>query len=621
MLGGSRTKLLLLAAAGAALLAGNALHADAAEYKARDEVLVVANTIRPYANPTETYQYYKLPYCKPKERNWDDHDLGELLTGSRKVITDYHLYFGVDQTYAQLCKLPMTKSTVKAFKDAVDEDYEISFPHAGDAFIDFYFEMYVDDIQLQGQVGYLIQQGMTQVNYYLNTHLHFDLAYNNEGVDEKGVNRIVAANISMSSSDPSLEYRYALSDENVAKNPDAVFTYSVTWHYRPDLDYDERNVHEGEFNDDLELHWISVINSFILVMMLTAFLSIVMIRILKRDFSRYMDLEAGDESGGLEDDSGWKLVHADVFRMPTNLNLFCAFNGAGAQLFTMLMIVLVSSLVGIVKPNKRGGMMTAFIVLYALTASVGGYHSASLYRQLGGQRWVWNILLSVFIIPGPLLVIFSFLNSVAIWNDSSAALPFGTIMIVLAIFMLVALPLTVIGGIAGRNTTGDFNAPCRTNKIPREIPDVPWYRSPLILLLAAGCLPFSAVYIELHHIFAAIWGHSIYKLFGILFLSFVMLVFVTSFTTISLTYIQLSSEDHRWWWRSYVSGGVAGFFVLLYSIWYYKNATAMTGFFQAAFYFGYTGMMAYCFFVMLGFIGFRSSLIFVRKIYRTIKVE
>lgn len=83
--------------------------------------------IRPYANPTETYEYYKLPYCKPKEGNqWDDHALGELLTGSRKVITDYHLYFGVDQSYAQLCKLSMTPDVVQAFKDAVDEDYEIS---------------------------------------------------------------------------------------------------------------------------------------------------------------------------------------------------------------------------------------------------------------------------------------------------------------------------------------------------------------------------------------------------------------------------------------------------------------------------------------------------------------
>lgn len=41
-------------------------------------------------------------------------------------MTDYRVYFGVDQTYAQLCKLSMTPDVVQAFKDAVDEDYEIS---------------------------------------------------------------------------------------------------------------------------------------------------------------------------------------------------------------------------------------------------------------------------------------------------------------------------------------------------------------------------------------------------------------------------------------------------------------------------------------------------------------
>ncbi|KAF4027826.1 Endomembrane protein 70 [Phytophthora infestans] len=596
-------KLLLLVAATLCVVAADD------DYQMRDEVEVVANTIRPYANPTETYQYYKLPYCKPKERQWDDHDLGELLTGSRKVVTDYRLYFGVDQTYAQLCKLSVTPDVMKSFKDAVDEDYE--------------FEMYVDDIRLRGQVGYLIQEGIREgmkMHYYLNTHLHFDIAYNNVEAEE-GKNKIVAVNMTMASSDPDLEYHYALSTDNIAKAPEAIFTYSVKWHNRPDLLYENRNVDKELVEpDDLELHWISVINSFILVMMLTGFLSIVMIRILKRDFSRYTDLETGDEHA-LEDDSGWKLLHADVFRFPTQLSIFCALNGAGAQLFVMLSVALASSLLGIVKPNKRGGMMTAFIVLYALTAGVGGFHSARLYRQLGGQRWVWNILMCVLVIPGPLVAIFSFLNSVAIWNDSSAALPFGTIMIVLALFITVALPLTIIGGVAGRNSTGDFKSPCRTNKIPREIPSVPGYRSPFILIVAAGCLPFSAVYIELHHIFAAIWGHSIYTLFGILFLSFVMLVFVTAFTTISLTYIQLSSEDHRWWWRSYISGGTTGLFVLAYSVWYYTSIADMTGFFQAAFYFGYTSIMAYCFFVMLGFIGFQSSLFFVNKIYRTIKVE
>lgn len=93
-------------------------------------------------------------------------------------MTDYRLYFGVDQTYAQLCKLPVMPDVMKAFKDAVDEDYE--------------FEMYVDDIRLRGQVGYLIQEGIREgmkLHYYLNTHLHFDIAYNNVEAEE-GKNKV-----------------------------------------------------------------------------------------------------------------------------------------------------------------------------------------------------------------------------------------------------------------------------------------------------------------------------------------------------------------------------------------------------------------------------------------------
>ncbi len=39
----------------------------------------------------------------------------------------------------------------------------------------------------------------------------------------------------------------------------------------------------------------------------------------------------------------------------------------------------------------------------------------------------------------------------------------------------VSFPLNVIGGISGRNFSTPLDAPCRTTKIPREIPPVPWY--------------------------------------------------------------------------------------------------------------------------------------------------
>ena len=48
--------------------------------------------------------------------------------------------------------------------------------------------------------------------------------------------------------------------------------------------------------------------------------------------------------------------------------------------------------------------------------------------------------------------------------QSTAALPFGTIVIILLIWALITIPLTIVGGIVGKNTRTEFKATCRTNK-------------------------------------------------------------------------------------------------------------------------------------------------------------
>lgn len=37
----------------------------------------------------------------------------------------------------------------------------------------------------------------------------------------------------------------------------------------------------------------------------------------------------------VEEESGWKLIHGDVFRFPSNINLFSAIMGSGVQVNTM----------------------------------------------------------------------------------------------------------------------------------------------------------------------------------------------------------------------------------------------------------------------------------------------
>ena len=111
-------------------------------------------------------------------------------------------------------------------------------------------------------------------------------------------------------------------------------------------------------------------------------------------------------------------------------------------------------------------------------------------------RQVWALLLSYFMFLGPLFVVSTFLNFVAVAYNSSTALPFGTVVVILLILTLVSFPLNIVGGISGRNFAGPMDAPCRTTKIPREIPPVPWHRQapyqvpkPYILHPAPYALP------------------------------------------------------------------------------------------------------------------------------------
>ena len=69
-----------------------------------------------------------------------------------------------------------------------------------------------------------------------------------------------------------------------------------------------------------------------------------------------------------------------------------------------------------------------------------------------GTNWVRNVLTTTLLFCGPLLAMFSYLNTVAWAYGTTAALPFGTIVIIIVIWALVTFPLTVVGGIMGKNT-------------------------------------------------------------------------------------------------------------------------------------------------------------------------
>lgn len=561
-------------------------------YDIEDPVPFYVNKIGPYSNPSETYEYYTLPFCAPDKIQHKHASLGEDLKGDHKVNSLYDIRFRVPIHWTRLCELHLTEKEVQKFKDAIDRL--------------FYFEMSYDDLPLRGFIGTVDKDPSDEQNkrYYLFKHLHFHILYN--------ADRVVYANVS---ADPH-KIQELTEDSNGLL---LEFSYSATWD-ETDWPFEQRmKLYEDFFSKELEIHWLSIMNSFVLVLLLTGFLAIIIMRILKSDYSRYARSEEDQDEE--QEDYGWKLIHGDVFRFPPHKNLFSATIGLGSQCIAIFFTLLTLAVIGLFYPNSGGSIFTAGIILYSLTSILGGYVAGSYYKSMGGEKWAWNIVLVATLLLIPVIITFSFVNTVAIIYHATAAVPAGTIALIILIIVFVGFPLTIIGGIAGRRTAGEFGSPCRTKNFPREIPPIPWYRSLPFQMIMSGFLPFSAIYIELFYLYSSIWGHTTYQLFGILFLVAIILIIVTACITVALTYFQLSMEDHRWWWSSFLSGGSTGLFIYAYSIFYYIYRSRMSGMLQASFYFSWMAIVCYFFFIMLGTIGFLSSLLFVKRIYKDIHID
>lgn len=102
----------------------------------------------------------------------------------------------------------------------------------------------------------------------------------------------------------------------------------------------------------------------------------------------------------LEDVAGWKLLHADVFRLPAHSGLLAPLVGSGTQLLFVAIGLLILSSLGVLNPSFRGGFVTVGFGLFVFAGLFSGYFSARLYKTLGGQNWRKN---TVIVSTPPLL--------------------------------------------------------------------------------------------------------------------------------------------------------------------------------------------------------------------------
>ncbi|KAJ8379217.1 hypothetical protein AAFF_G00223290 [Aldrovandia affinis] len=190
------------------------------------------------------------------------------------------------------------------------------------------------------------------------------------------------------------------------------------------------------------IQWFSIMNSLVIVLFLSGMVAMIMLRTLHKDIARYNQMDSVEDA---QEEFGWKLVHGDVFRPPRKGMLLSVFLGSGTQIFIMTFVTLFFACLGFLSPANRGALMTCAVVLWVLLGTPAGYVAARFYKSFGGEKWKTNVLLTAFLCPG---IVFSdfFVMNLILWGEgSSAAIPFGTLVAILALWFCISVPLTFMG--------------------------------------------------------------------------------------------------------------------------------------------------------------------------------
>lgn len=354
------------------------------------------------------------------------------------------------------------------------------------------------------------------------------------------------------------------------------------------------------------------------------------------DVENEADISSDDEP--FEDNSGWKLLHGDVFRIPAYSGLLAPLVGSGMQLLFMATGLLLLSCLGILNPSFRGGFVSVGMGLFVFAGVFSGYFSGRLYKTFGGSTWRKNTLITALLFPGLTFALVLVLNLFVWAQASSTAIPFSTLIGLLALWLLIQVPLVYLGSWVGFVRAASWEHPLKTNALPRQIPPQPWYlRSPAGPLLT-GLIPFAVLFIELLFLFKNLWQDKsgYYYVFGFLSVVSTVLIVTVVEVTIIATYSQLCSEvslvfaqsssptyaftktfqNYHWWWQSFLTGGSSAFWVFAYCIWYYAFKLHITGFVSGLLFFSYSFLACAVYGLLTGTVGFLAAYAFVRRVYR-----
>lgn len=580
--------------------------------------------------------WYSLPWCQipveERKKARRKRNLGETLSGDQIEPSLYKVKAGSNATCSTVCAVNLIPAESDLLTKRIEEKYRgnmvLDGLPLGEEGSNKHSRL-SSSVLMGFPIGIPKKHSATDETLVHN-HLQFSIQYHVQvpestyipfDDDEKDQIRIVGFQVSPLSVDHTTnpcDGKFVADQSSAlsSKSQQITYSYSVQWIESP-LEWSTRwDVYLKSTKAEARVHWFSIVNALLVVLLLTAIIAIILIRALRKDLARYNDPEALEED---REETGWKLVHGDVFRKPEGAGLLAVYAGTGAQLFFMCFFTLIFACLGFLSPQQRGSLMTFLIFIFVLLGSYAGYVTARLAKYFKMRSWKIIFATGLFF-PGSNFVLYLLLNFVHWGNKASSATPFTTILTLMALWFLVSLPLVLLGGALGyRKDT--IEMPRKTNTIARTIPPQPTFLSYPQSILVPGILPFGAAFIESVFILSSVWQGRMYVVFGFLALVFLIVAITCAEATVVMVYFQLLHLDYRWWWRSFLTSGSYAFWLFGYSIFYYLTALSIRTWWASVLYFSYMFMVCHLFFVMTGSIGFAAAFVFMRKIYGSIKID
>ena len=410
------------------------------------------------------FQYYDLPVCSmppamsdfKKRHKTQRKNLGARLQGVGLKPAPFTLRVGENQPCTVLCSQVVGAHKVRWLRKLVGRQYRV---HVTFDSLPVLMRSSELNYAVRGfPVGFKAPPsytGLKHDEYYLYNHLKFTITYqeNTEDGSENGIyitgfdvhpvtidHQACPASGASPVNDPTTYL--ALRTGSTGEDLNVTYSYEVEW-TKSELPWSDRwDVYLIGAPDD-DIHFFAIVNSLMIVLFLTGAIATIMIRTLKKDISAYNEMAMLEDGG---DETGWKLVHGDVFRPPKHSPMaLSVLVGNGAQIGTAFLISMLAAVFRLLNPIKKGHTLTALVVLYVLCGCVAGYVSARIYKFCDAKNWKMTTFFTATALPGALVSIFTVLNIFLSMAGAATAVSFWLLLALFLLWVCVSAPLVFIG--------------------------------------------------------------------------------------------------------------------------------------------------------------------------------